>query len=293
MLILSTLSYANPLEYINNLRIKSGAFSLHYNKKLETAANKHALYIAKNGQLGHYEDSSYPYFYAKTPWNRITKAGFGTAVVIENISFYERSFLASINKIMGTVYHRLAFLNLLVDSIGYARVDNIYVYDMSNSKIATLCSKHYKNAPMVINSVCPNASDIIPEDIFNKTMHKVKRNAKSIIIYPYRNQKNVPLRAVVETPKLLDSSFGYPVTITFNKSYFSRVTLKEFTLMQGKKRIKGKIVTSKSDPQQKIKSGTFLFAPYAPLLSKSLYHVRVLVIANGKQRVFNWEFRTK
>lgn len=162
MAILTIALAATPISTINSIRKKSGATTLTYSKKLSVAAYKHAYYVSKSSLLGHYEDSSYNYFYGSAPWDRVLRAGFGTAVVVENISFYEKNYRASIRKLMGTVYHRLAFLTLEVDSIGYATVGRIYVYDMSNSKVAALCKKHYKNAPMVINGVCPNSSDIIP-----------------------------------------------------------------------------------------------------------------------------------
>jgi hypothetical protein len=293
LIILSVILAATPLSTINSLRKKSGATTLQYNNKLATAAYKHALYVNKNSLLGHYEDSSYSYYYGNAPWDRVLKAGFGTAVVVENISFYEKNYSASIAKLMGTVYHRLAFLTLEVDSIGYASFGKIYVYDMSNSKVAALCRRHFKNAPMIINGVCPKSSDIIPENLFKSAMHKMKRRAKSVVIYPYRNQKGVPLKGVEETPKFLRRSFGFPVTITFNSSYGVKVFLKSFRFYKGSKEISGKIVTSKNDIHKKIMPNTFVFAPDSALSRGSNYHVKVVALVNGKQKVVEWSFMTR
>lgn len=291
--ILTIALAATPISTINSIRKKSGATTLTYSKKLSIAAYKHAYYVSKSSLLGHYEDSSYKYFYGSAPWDRVLRAGFGTAVVVENISFYEKNYRASIRKLMGTVYHRLAFLTLEVDSIGYGTVGRIYVYDMSNSKVAALCKKHYKNAPMVINGVCPNPSDIIPENLFKTAMWRMKSKAKSVIIYPYRNQKGVGVRGVEESPKFLNRLFGYPVSITFNSRYASKVVLKSFKLLKGAKVVNGKIVTSRSDTHKKIKPNTFVFAPDRYLSSASTYRVKVVALVNGKRKVVEWSFSTR
>ena len=292
-IIFASFIGATPLDSINTIRKKSGASSLVYSKILANAARKHALYVSKNQLLGHYEDNAYPYFYANAPWDRVVKSGFGTAVVVENISFYEPNFDASIVKLMGTVYHRLAFLFLQVDSIGYAKVGKIYVYDLSSQKIASLCRKHFKNAAMIIDRVCPNPKDIIPENLFNSAMRRVKKRAKAVVIYPYRNQKNVPLKGVVESPKFLYTPFGYPITITFNSSYYSNVVLKSFKLYRVSREVAGRIVTHENDIHKKIRKGTFIFAPSRNLAPHSRYRVKVVVAVHGTEKIIEWGFETR
>ncbi len=291
-ILLITLN-ATPLDMLNAIRAKSGASHLKYNSQLAVAAKKHALYVAKTQNLGHYEQDYSPYFYGHAPWDRVVKAGFGTAMVVENISFYEPNFKASIQKIMGTVYHRLAFLFLQADSIGYASAGKIYVYEMSNSKVASLCKKHFKNAAMIIDRVCPNRSDIIPATLFNKAMYKLERRAKSVVIYPYRNQKGVPTRGVEETPKFRYSSFGFPITITFNSSYYKRVSLKSFQLFQGEREIAGEVVDSSSDLHHKIRKGTYVFSPLNSLQHHKQYRAKVVAIVDGKTKVVEWSFETR
>ncbi len=292
-LILLTLLNATPLDIINSIRAKSGAAHLKYSQKLALAARKHAIYVHKTQKLGHYEENFSPYFYGNAPWDRVVKAGFGTAVVIENISFYEPDYKASIKKIMGTVYHRLAFLFLQADSIGYASVGHIYVYEMSNSKIAQLCKKHYKNAAMIIDQVCPNSSDIIPETLFKKAMNKIEKAAKAVVIYPYRNQTEVPVKGVEERPKFRYRRFGFPITITFNSSYYKRVSLKSFQLFQGEKEVPGEIVDSVNDIHHKIRRGTYVFVPLNSLLHHKRYRVKVAAVVDGKLKIIKWSFKTR
>ena len=286
------LSANTPLEYINYLRVKSGAFPLKYSKILATAALKHAQYIHINNELSHYENSASANYYASTPWNRIKKAGFKTKLVVENISFYEKNYRASVNKLMGTVYHRLAFLYLQIDSIGYAKSNKMYVYDMSNSKIANLCNKHYKDAPMVINNICPKDSDIVPKNLFDKSVNRIKRAAKSLIMYPYKGQKKVPVLGVTETPKFRYNSFGYPITVTFNSAFGSKINLISFKLFKGTNEMATDIVSSNNDIHNKIRKGTFVLVPLNKLKHATTYYVELKAKVNGKLKTIKWNFTT-
>jgi len=285
--------YASPLSYINNIRQKSGLIPLSLDSRLTLAAKKHATYVNKNKEFSHYESSTSPYYFASTPWNRIVKAGYKTKVVVENITFSENSYKESIDKLMATVYHRLAFLYNQIDKIGYARAGSVFVYDMSNSKIATLCNKHYKNAPSIIDRVCPNSKDIIPANIFDKNMKNMMRRSKSIIVYPYKNQKNVPTLGLEETPKFLYSSFGHPITATFNKGYYNKVRLISFKLFEGSKEVDTKVVTSNNDLHNKIREDTFVLVPINRLKKHTTYKVMLKAKVDGKIKSKNWSFTTR
>ena len=293
LFLVITLSYTSPLNYINSIRQKSGVVALKYSSTLSKAAKKHAIYVYKTKDYSHYEDSSSKYHYASTPWNRIVKAGYKTKVVVENISFVESSFKESINNLMATVYHRLAFLYNQINEIGYARVGSIFVYDMSNSKIATLCNKHYKDAPLVVDSICPNNSDIVPANLFNKEINKIKRASKRVIIYPYSNQKDVPLLGVEETPKFLYHRFGHPISVTFNDYYYKSIKLLSFKLYRGKERVKTKIISAKNDIHKKIRKDTYILVPLHKLKPKTTYKVVLKAKLNGKIKRKVWKFTTK
>ncbi len=292
---LATLTLANgsAVSYVNSIRAKCGLVSLSANSSLSLAAKKHATYVNKNREYSHYESAGVPYYFASTPWNRIVKAGYKTKVVVENITFAERNYKESVDKIMATVYHRLAFLYNQIDSIGYARVGSIFVYDMSNSKIATLCNKHYKNAASIIDSVCPNSSDIIPANLFNSSINAMKRKSKALIIYPYANQKGVPTLGEVETPKFLYRRFGHPISVTFNSGYYKSVKLLKFKLFLDAKEVACKIVSYENDIHNKIRKNTFILAPNARLKRHSTYKVTLKAKANSKVISKVWSFTTR
>ena len=273
VLLVTTLSlnyiFASPLSYINSIRKSSGLMPLSYNSNLALAAKKHAIYVNKTKEFSHYERKTSKYYFASTPWYRIVKAGYKTKVVVENITFVERNYKESIDNLMATVYHRLAFLYNQIDNIGYAKSGTIFVYDMSNSK------------------------DIVPATLFNKAINKMKRESKDIIVYPYKNQKNVPILGAEETPRFLYSTFGHPITATFNSGYYKNIRLLEFKLFNKNRKVPAKIVSSKNDINSKIRKGTFVLVPMDKLKSNTTYKVVLKAKLNGKIKTLKWYFTTR
>ncbi len=292
-LLVTSSSTSSTLDYLNSLRVKSGAHSLKYSSTLAKAAKKHALYIYKNHEYSHYENRAGANYFARTPWDRIVKAGYNTRVVTENISFSERSYKESIDKIMATVYHRLAFLYMQVDSIGFGNVGSIFVYDMSNSKIGKICSKHYRDAPYIIDNICPNLKDIVPKSFYDIGLNSIIKKSKPIVKFPYSGQRSVPLSGEEETPKFIYQKFGYPITVTFNPKYYSRVSLVSFKLFRKSNSIDSKVVTYSNDINAKIRKNTFVLVPLKQLRKGSKYSVVLKVKVKGVLKVVKWSFYTK
>ncbi|NPA27473.1 MAG: CAP domain-containing protein [Epsilonproteobacteria bacterium] len=288
-LLLNWLYSFDTLQYLNKLRVNAGSSKLYFDSALAKAAKKHAIYLAKNREFGHFENPYKPFFFAKSPWQRITKAGFATKAVVENISFYERSYKESIDKIMATIYHRLAFLDTKIDSIGFAKYNRVYVYDMSNSKLARLCKKEYEYSSEVVENICKNRR-AIPKSIFNKALIDTKRRSNLLIIYPYPNQKNLPLRLQKESPAFSSKEYGLPISVCFNS--FSRIKLTKLALYKNNKRVRGKIVTFRNDRNRKIPKNCFIFLPYKKLQSSSLYKVFLRAKVGSKNIAKEWSFST-
>ena len=291
VILLTSLMSANSLDYLNYIRKSAGASTLRYNKALGVAAKKHAIYLAKNKEYGHFENPNKPYFYARAPWQRIVKAGFFTKAVVENISFYEKSYISSINKIMATIYHRLAFLDLKVDRIGYSYYKGVYVYDMSNSKIANLCKQKFKRVGEFVENICKNGN-VVPKSKFHLALNKTKKESKAIIIYPFNNQKNLPTTLAKESPSFTNRLYGLPISVCFNDSYFYNVKLKKLNLYNNEALVKGRVVTFRNDPNRKIPQNCFIFLPYKRLKRASLYKVVLEAKANNKKINKIWKFTT-
>jgi len=130
---------------VNSERRHCGMLILKENKSLKKAAYNHARYLSFNRGYSHRERKGRRYYTGTTPFDRMVVAGYGTRVGIENISFREKDFPSSVKKLFGTVYHRLAFLDMQIDEIGAASYGRgskrVYVYDMSVSGVADLCRR--------------------------------------------------------------------------------------------------------------------------------------------------------
>ncbi len=282
------------LDYINSIRNKSGAAPLKYSSTLAFAAKKHAVYLSINREFGHVESSYKEAFYGTYAQDRIAKAGFATKAVVENISFYERNYKASIDKLFSTVYHRLAFLDPKVDIVGFAKYRGVYVYDMSNSKLADACQKSYSLGEDIVENICKNSSRYLPRALFGRLLYKTQRASGALIIYPYPNQANVPAKLSIENPRFLNSrSYGLPVIAIFNPAYYRSVNLLEFKLFLKKREVAAKTVTFRNDRYKKIKKGTFVLVPLKPLKKGSRYKAVIKAIADGKKISKSWEFETE
>jgi hypothetical protein len=282
----------STLNYLNYQRKKSGLAPLKFNYTLKKAALHHAKYLALNDALSHDESPYLKAFYAKYPWDRVIKAGFPTRVVVENISFYEKNYKASIDKLMGTVYHRLAFLDFRVDSIGFAKYNSRYVYEMSNSKIASICKKSF-HAEFGVEGLCRDRSKILEQRVYNKTILSTLAKSKRVSFYPYRNQKNVPTHLVEERPIFLYGEYGFPITVRFNNYYINKVRLKKFALYENNHKVPTKIVHQGNDLEQKLDEHTFVLVPLNPLKRKTKYKVVLQVKEDKRVKNYSWSFRTR
>ncbi len=293
-LFIISVSVANVLNYINSIRVHSGASPLKYSKILSFSAKKHAIYLETNREFGHSENRNKINFFGAMPWDRIINAGFGSKAVVENISFGERSYNASIDKIMATVYHRLAFLETKIDSIGFAKFDNIYVYDMGNSKISSLCKKSFLIKGYAMQNLCKNRYKEIPLNIFKNVLNKTNSYSKDIIIYPYSKQKDVAVSLANERPKFTyKRNCGLPISIIFNNYYYKQVFIKNFELKVKNRVVSSKIVTFRNDRRKKLKKNSFVLLPLQKLKHHTKYRVFLQTIINGKLKKVSWSFTTR
>jgi len=165
-------SYKDALAYLNKIRHSGGLPALRADYRLKRAAYAHARYLAASAEKGHEERRGSKEYSGMTPSSRIVKAGYSARVVVENISFGERRYADSIDTLFSTVYHRLAFLDMRVDSIGIARAGryrSVFVYDMSLSSIERLCGKAHSDLEgEYIYGVCANSSIKFRQDSSKK-----------------------------------------------------------------------------------------------------------------------------
>lgn len=118
--------HADTFFALQAVRIGAGAGAVRQSQQLDVAAQAHADYLTV-GPLGHYENSSYTQvYYAYSPSDRMTKAGFSASFTTEIIGGTGASKKGAdcVLGLLNTVYHAVAILGQLTHvGIGYAPDD--------------------------------------------------------------------------------------------------------------------------------------------------------------------------
>jgi uncharacterized protein YkwD len=295
------------LHYLNALRNHTGLISLKSNATLTKAATSHAKYLIRHQKTGHFEKKGKKYYTGKSPSQRVLKAGYASAVVMENVSTNTDTETASIDTLFAAIYHRFVFLNFDKDEIGIGvaatkkkkHVKKTYVYDLGASSLVKLCKKHYtlKNGMYYVKGVCIDTQKMIPQNIFDKEKSSIALQNSKIVLYPYPGQKEVSPAFYNESPDPLpkyDVS-GFPISVQFNPVLVKYVKLKSFKLYdaQGHKLRKIKIIQAKNDPNHIFTKFEFALMPLARLEFESTYTVHFEATVDGKDIVKKWQFSTQ
>ena len=112
---------------------------------LERAAAAHAAYLSRNvvpGQRApslHHQQRGRPGFTGETPAARALAAGYPHRRVSENVSARSADAAASVNGLMTAIYHRLAFLDPVMDEVGIAAAGDFHVFVMGRSDYRAVC----------------------------------------------------------------------------------------------------------------------------------------------------------
>ena len=295
------------LAYLNTLRQHTGLIALHRNALLSKAAYAHAMYLIAHQQTGHYENKYQRYYTGKTPAQRVLKAGYGSAVVMENVSTNTLCDISSIDTLFSAIYHRFVFLDFDKNDIGIGvatskkkkGVTKAYVYDLGTSGLVKLCKHDYrlKNGMYYIKGVCNNAQKMIPQAIFDKEISLIGLQNSKMVRYPYDGQKEVPPAFYDESPDPLpkyDVS-GFPVSVSFNPNFVSEVKFKSFRLYdeEGYEIRKTKILQKKSDPNHRLSRFEFALMPLARLEFSHTYKAVFEAEVDGENVYTSWRFTTQ
>lgn len=293
------------LNYLNKIRVGAGLIPLTNNTKLEQAAKNHAIYLIKNHTIGHHEDREKIGYTGEYGSQRSIHSGYKTSMVIENISNNNFTAKESIDGLMAAIYHRFGFLDFHIDEIGIGikqsktdKSQTAFVYDMGSHNLEEICQKRnsIKSGEYATN-ICADKSLKIDAKLFNKTLISNRKRNKKVITYPYNNQTDVPPAFYDELPDPLPeySVSGFPISISFNESYFKQVNIVSFRLFDKENReIKDTIVYNHAtDPNRRLKRFEFALFPLKRLSWGSSYSVKVLYIADGKVKEKKWRFKTR
>ena len=276
------------LNYLNHLRTQAGLIPFESHPILNQAAKNHANYLSNHLTFGHEELPQYSDYTGKFASNRIVRVGFSTAKVIENVSANNRNYKESIDGLFGAIYHRQAFLDFRPDLIGIGVSQNqrdkehtAFVYDLS---VKALEEAH--KSPKEPN-----------QKTLNKALQSNKNRNKSVVIYPFNQQQNVPPAFFDELPDPLPQHrvSGFPISISFNPSIYRSVKLLKFKLYnsQGKEVHNTLTYTHDTDINQRLGKFDFVLFPLQRLQWNHKYTAIFLANINNKIVKKQWSFHTQ
>lgn len=293
------------LEYLNQLRKGVGLIPLVNNNRLKNSAKNHAKYLIKNALIGHFEDKNIIGYTGKYASQRAIYNGYKTSMVIENISNNNFTYKESIDGLMAAIYHRFGFLDFHIDEIGIGveqsqtdKSQTAFVYDMGSHNLEDICQKKnsIKSGEYATN-ICADKSLKIEAKLFNHILDLNRKRNPKVITYPFDGQTDIPPAFYDELPDPLPnySVSGFPISMSFNDSYFKNINMISFKLFDDKgKEIKNTIVYNhQTDPNRRLKKFEFALFPLERLTWNSRYIVKAIYKADGKLKNKQWEFKTR
>ena len=278
----------NALDYLNQLRQGAGLIPFESNPQLKQAAKNHANYLSNHLTFGHREKAEHKDFTGEFASSRVTYVGYATPQVIENVSTHNLSHKASLNGLFAAIYHRLAFLDFRADAIGigisqnpHRKTQTAFVYDMSSNALESLYKKTKK----------------ITSQNLNEALDSNKKRNKSMVIYPFDQQTQVPPAFFDELPDPLPEHrvSGFPISIFFNSFYHKEAKLLKFELYdENNIQVKNTLIFDhKTDPNRRLEKLDFVLFPLTRLAWDSQYHVKFSALIDNEEVHKNWSFRTQ
>ncbi len=283
------------LIYLNELRKGAGLVPFTSQNQLKIAAHNHGDYLIKNNAIGHFQDVNKTLFTGTYASDRIVYAGYKTPLVIENVSSNNQNYKESIDGLFSAIYHRMAFLDFQGDEIGIGirqsmddKSKTAFVYDMS----AKALNKLYKEK----NFKDPKKG-FIPNKVLAKALSMHKDDNTKVVMYPFKNQKDVPAAFFDELPDPLPDHkvSGFPISVSFNQVCFQSVELLKFELFNSEgQRVEDTLIRDqKSDPNQRFNKFDFVLFPLKRLEWNSQYQVKFVAVVDGKELEKSWSFTTR
>jgi len=304
--VLSIDSEQNAYNYLNILRQKCGMTTLKYNDILAKSAKNHAKYLVDNNLApGHYEDPGFLGFTGEWPLDRAIYAGYLSRKVSENLSAGDEDSNGSIDGLFSAIYHRFGFLDFSIDEVGVGAYENdnyyykaIFVYNMGNSLLNSLCSQDFTINGAYYYNVCSDMNKNIPKENYDNAITSIEKQNPEVVFWPPKDYNDTPPVFYEESPDPLPdySVSGYPISIQFNPYYYNPEDIEflSFELQDSDGNLIDTIYMDKnSDPNDHFPDMAYAIFPKQRLDWNKKYYVKARFYINNDEKVFNWSFKTE
>ncbi len=299
-----TMEARAAFKYLNQIREQAGMIPFKWNPILQRSSANHAGYLSKNRIITHVQNPAKIGYTGAYPSDRALREGYHARIVTENHSTGDGDSLASVDGLMGAIYHRFGFLDFSKDEIGIAitkadRGINV-VYNMGNTRLNRFC----ETAPTLreghyYQDFCKQAKRVAV-NLVDKLEIQTKEKNPDIVVWPPKGGTEIPVVFYEEIPDPLPtlSVSGYPVSIQFNPVVYSNVKLLSFKLFEQKQEgwveVEPFLTMQKSnDPNQKFSDGEFALFPLNRLEWGKEYQARARYQHDGRRFDYEWSFTTR
>lgn len=295
--------------YLNTLRQRADMITFSQHPQLQQSAFNHANYLADNRQNGHGESEQWPGFTGVTPSDRAIAADFSSRNVGENLSTGNTSSQDSIDGLLTAIYHRFGFLSFDHDLMGigiaHTALDNpqhtAYVYNSGNQGLNDFCaagSRSNISTGSFYTQVCANQDLELASSDFNQQINKVRGQNPSIVVWPARNDVDVPPAFFEEDPDPLPdrSVSGNPISLQFNPLSFTNVSLNSFKLFRvsdHQEISNTRLLDKNTDPNRKFSPLEFALYPLERLDWNTDYRAEANYSTDTTTETISWTFRTR
>ncbi|GAB6040502.1 CAP domain-containing protein [Endothiovibrio diazotrophicus] len=286
--------------YVNSLRLLAGMTSFSTNSQLETAARGHANYLEVNNLGGgHYQSASDSSFTGVSVSDRVVAAGYSTTYVLENVSGGQDDAYASVDGLMGAIYHRFGFLNFSVDQLGIGIASGSYgryVYNMGNAGIESACNNGFSGGGSYYVA-CANDGRVASSD-YEGALAVVRDANPARVVWPSDGNGDIPPAFFEESPDPLPdySVSGYPLSIGFNEEKVSQVQLLDLAVRKasdGTRLTNVRLLDASSDPNGEFSDKEFALFPLERLEWDTQYRADADLVVDGERTFLRWSFQTR
>jgi len=298
VMTITSIQASVGLDYLNDLRTKTGLPVFIEQVNLTASAQNHSDYMQTNNISGHYEDSSNVGYTGKAPVDRALDADYFSRIIGENVSAGQETVRVSIDGLFSAIYHRYGFLSLEKDEIGIGVSDNnyFYTYDIGNMGVNDLCQG--ASASSGYTGICKDLNKVINGTDYSNAMNTNKSSAPELILWPAMSSDDIPPVFYEESPDPLpnDSVTGYPVSVEFNNGKFSTApTVASFVLTDatdGDVQENIVLMNKDTDPNGHFTAYQVTLFPKKRLEWGTAYNVELIYSYDGVQSTKEWCFET-
>lgn len=249
-----TVSGAQLLARLNELRSAAGAPTIAADPRVTLAAQHHADYSSLNGTGGHYESAGLPGYTGYGPRDRVAAMGWSTSFVSEVAASYSGGIRA-LNELWDAPYHRLGMMHPNSVSTGWGHSD-------LGGRSTTVGDFVYDFAPRPVPFVRSPAS-----------------GQSGIPTSWSGNESPSPLPAGVSGP------VGYPIMVVYSAAQNVQMRGAEIVTPSGARLpIYYGTALWENDYQ--------FIIPQKPLPPATTLHVRFDITVNGQYVTNEWDFAT-